>query len=137
MESGPAMKAKQVRAFRQNTTDLMPAVESLSLRIIRLIRAIPPGRVATYGQIAMLTGNPRAARAVYWILSSSSEKYSLPWHRVVNSQGRISLKPGTGFEEQLALLRLEGVEVDEDGRLELARYQYRPRKKKSSWLKKP
>jgi methylated-DNA-protein-cysteine methyltransferase related protein len=123
------MKTEPVRDPKKIATDLSSAVDSLSQRIIRRIRAIPPGRVATYGQIAMMAGNPRAARAVFWILSSSSQKYKLPWHRVVNGQGRISLKPGTGFEEQLALLRLDGVEVDEEGRLDLEKYQYRSRRK--------
>ena len=98
----------------------------LSRLITTIIKSIPPGRVATYGQIAVMAGNPRASRAVFWILSSSSDKAQLPWHRVINSQGRISLKPGYGFEQQRALLRMEHVEVDAEGRVDLNKYQWRP-----------
>ena len=72
--------------------------------VIVILKKIPKGKVATYGQIAALAGSPRAARQVVRILHSSSEKYDLPWHRVVNSQGKISLKPNQGYEIQKALL---------------------------------
>ncbi len=104
----------------------MDADPSLSQRIKNIIKSIPAGSVATYGQIAVLAGNARATRAVYWILSSSSEKENLPWHRVINAQGAISLKPGFGFEQQRALLLMEGVQVDEQGRVELEKYRFRP-----------
>lgn len=77
--------------------------------VIEIIRQIPRGKVATYGQVAALAGNPRAARQVVRALHSSSEKEQLPWHRVVNSKGRISLKPHYGYEMQKALLEKEGV----------------------------
>ncbi len=80
---------------------------SFSSRIIHLLSSIPEGRVASYGQIAALAGNPRGSRAVVWLLRSSSRKYNLPWHRVVNSKGVIS----TGSETQKKLLESEGVEV--------------------------
>ena len=59
--------------------------------VIRLIKSIPRGKVATYGQIACLTGHYPSVRRVVWILHSCSEKEGLPWHRVVNRQGAISL----------------------------------------------
>ncbi len=65
--------------------------------VVALIRAIPAGRVATYGQIARLAGNPRAARQVVRILHSMSQAERLPWHRVVNAKGEIS----QGIEQQL------------------------------------
>lgn len=67
--------------------------------VVTIIRAIPAGRVATYGQIARLAGNPRAARQVVRILHSMSQAERLPWHRVVNAKGEIS----QGIEQQLAL----------------------------------
>ena len=67
-----------------------------SEHVIDIIKAIPPGKVASYGQIAMLAGNPRGARQVSRLLHSSSEKYSLPWHRVVSSTGKISLQGSGG-----------------------------------------
>jgi len=97
-----------------------------SQRVKYIIKGIPKGRVATYGQIAELAGNHRAARQVVWILHSSSEKESLPWHRVVNSQGRISLKPNRGYEVQKALLQKESIEFNEDGRIDLNEYLWKP-----------
>ena len=60
-------------------------------RVITIISHIPSGKVLTYGLIAKIAGSPRGARQVSWILHSSSEKYELPWHRVVNAQGKIVL----------------------------------------------
>jgi methylated-DNA-protein-cysteine methyltransferase related protein len=95
-------------------------------RVLKILKRIPPGRVATYGQIALFAGNPRAARQVAWILHSSSEKENLPWQRVINHQGGISLKPGAGFEQQKALLRAEGVRSDRSGRTNLQKYLWKP-----------
>ncbi len=92
--------------------------------VIEQIRKVPKGKVSTYGRIAELSGNPRAARQVSRILSSMSRKYNLPWHRIINSQGRISLKPGGGYEEQRAILEAEGIEFDLYGTVDLKRYIY-------------
>ncbi|WP_214847970.1 MGMT family protein [Exiguobacterium sp. s193] len=86
--------------------------------VVALIRAIPAGRVATYGQIARLAGNPRAARQVVRILHSMSQAERLPWHRVVNAKGEIS----QGTEQQLAL-EAEGIVFQSDGKLVLSDYQ--------------
>jgi len=91
-----------------------------------VIRRIPHGRVATYGQIAALAGRERAARGVSWILHSSSETAGLPWHRVIGGPGRISLPRGRGFEEQKRRLVAEGVTVGRAGRIDLKRYQWEP-----------
>ncbi|MBE3110524.1 MAG: MGMT family protein, partial [Acidobacteria bacterium] len=85
----------------------------------RVIRAIPRGRVATYGQIAALAGRERAARGVAWVLHSSSDAAGLPWHRVINGRGGISLGRGRGFEEQKKRLVAEGVVVGLGGRVDL------------------
>jgi methylated-DNA-protein-cysteine methyltransferase related protein len=82
---------------------------SFSSAVLEAIAAIPSGRVATYGQIAAMAGNPRGARGVVWILRSSSRKHKLPWHRVIAAGGRIALGEGRGREEQIALLDAEGV----------------------------
>ena len=95
-------------------------------RVKHIIKRIPKGKVATYGQIAALAGNHRAARQVAWILHSSSEKENLPWHRVINSRGEISLKPSHGYEVQKALLRKEHIESDENGRIDLHEYLWNP-----------
>ncbi len=95
-------------------------------RVKRAILAIPRGKVATYAQIAALAGNYRAARQVAWVLHSSSEKDRLPWHRVINSRGGISLKPGRGLEEQKRALIQEGVSVSRHGRIDLEEFQWEP-----------
>jgi methylated-DNA-protein-cysteine methyltransferase-like protein len=97
-------------------------------RVVKIIKQIPPGRIATYGQIALYAGNPRAARQVAWILHSSSDKEKLPWQRVINREGFISLKAGAGFEQQKAMLLAEGVRIDHEGRVNLHRYLWKPRK---------
>jgi len=97
-----------------------------SLRAIALIRNIPEGRVASYGQIAKLAGRPRGARRVAWLLHSVSEKYDLPWHRVVNAKGKISLREGGGQQRQKKRLRQEGVKVDAASRIDLNVYQWHP-----------
>lgn len=97
---------------------------TFSAQIISLIKRIPRGKVATYGQIAALAGNPRGARAVIWLLHSSSGKEKLPWHRVINSRGTISLQPGEGYEEQRAMLESEGVEFGLQGKIDLERFQW-------------
>jgi methylated-DNA-protein-cysteine methyltransferase-like protein len=91
-----------------------------------VIRRIPRGRVATYGQIAALAGRDRAARGVAWILHSSSASAGLPWHRVIGGAGRISLPRGRGFEEQKGRLIAEGIAVGPGGRIDLKRYRWEP-----------
>jgi methylated-DNA-protein-cysteine methyltransferase-like protein len=94
----------------------------------KAIRSIPRGRVATYGQIAVLAGRERGARGVAWVLHSSSEAAGLPWHRVIGSAGRISLPRRRGFEEQRRRLSAEGVAVGPGGRIDLNRYRWEPAK---------
>jgi methylated-DNA-protein-cysteine methyltransferase-like protein len=98
---------------------------TLSKNIIQVIKHIPKGRVATYGQIAGLAGNPHASRVVVWTLNSSSKTENLPWYRVINSKGTISLKRGAGYEEQRKLLESEGVVFNEDDKIDLKKYQWR------------
>ncbi|MBT4576397.1 MAG: MGMT family protein [Candidatus Cloacimonetes bacterium] len=98
-------------------------VTDFSKRVIEIILKVPVGKVATYGQIAQLAGNSKAARQISRILHSSSAKYDLPWHRVINSQGRISMRNGEGFEMQKAMLESEGIEVNND-RISLKKHQW-------------
>ncbi|MCJ7587464.1 MAG: methylated-DNA--[protein]-cysteine S-methyltransferase [Candidatus Aminicenantes bacterium] len=102
---------------------------AFSRKVVEAIRKIPRGRVATYGQIAALAGNSRAARGVAWILHSSSDAERLPWHRVIGSRGRISLGRGRGFEKQRRRLAAEGIAVDRAGRIDLEVFQWEPRGK--------
>jgi methylated-DNA-protein-cysteine methyltransferase-like protein len=96
--------------------------DDFTAEAIRLIKSIPEGKVATYGQIAHLTGLYPSVRRVVWILHSCSEKEGLPWHRVVNRLGKISLKPGKGYETQKSMLEGEGIVFDDRGRIDLERY---------------
>lgn len=103
-------------------------MESLREKIYAVIRRIPPGKVATYGQVAALAGLPRRARMVGQALRSTPEGLDLPWQRVINAGGRISARGGIGWEEgyQRHLLEEEGVVFDERGRIELERFGWDP-----------
>jgi methylated-DNA-protein-cysteine methyltransferase-like protein len=96
-------------------------MQESSRRIIQIIRSIPEGQVLSYGEVARRAGLVNGARRVSHILHTSTEKHDLPWHRVVNSQGSISLT-GEGYYLQKRLLANEGVEFDRSGRIDLTRY---------------
>jgi len=100
--------------------------ELFSSRVKHAIKSIPAGKVATYGQIASIAGNHRAARQVAWILHSSSTKDNLPWHRVINRKGEISLSPGEGFEKQKQMLVNEGIVFDHKNRINLKQFLWNP-----------
>lgn len=99
-------------------------------KVLTTIRRIPKGKVATYGQIAAYAGSPRAALMVGRILRQSSESEQLPWQRVINSRGRISIMNiNYPAELQAQLLRQEGVMVTEKNReyfIDLSEYLWRP-----------
>ena len=95
-----------------------PRPDSFTTRAAELIRSIPKGRVATYGQIAGMAGDPRGAREVVRVLNAQK---NLPWHRVLAAGGRITL-PGPGGVLQRKLLEAEGVRFDDGGATPLARY---------------
>ena len=94
-------------------------------RFYRVIRRIPRGRVATYGQIARLAGLPGQARQVGYALHALRSATSVPWQRVINAAGRISLRPLTGGISQRMLLEKEGVAFVGE-RVSLARYGWKP-----------
>lgn len=95
-------------------------------RIYAAVQRIPRGRVATYGQIAALADLPRRARQVGYALHALPPDSKVPWQRVINARGEISLGPQAG-ERQRLILAGEGIEFDERGRVDLRRYQWRPR----------
>ncbi len=92
---------------------------------IRLIKRIPKGRVSTYGRIGLMAGHPNGARQVVRVLHSMSRKYDLPWHRVINASGCISLPKNGGYEAQKARLISEGVVFDEEDQVDLEKYLWR------------
>jgi len=96
-------------------------------RFYAVIKKIPKGKVATYGQIARLAGLPRHARHVGFALAELDEGAKLPWQRVVNAGGRVSRREHPNSERlQRALLEREKVEFGPSGRIELARFAWRP-----------
>lgn len=102
------------------------AVPTIYAAAWALVRQIPPGRVMTYGQIATLLGTPRAARAVGYSMFFVRDA-TVPWQRVINAKGMISLggdldRPGL----QRTLLEAEGVQFDGAGRVDLATYLWWP-----------
>ena len=99
---------------------------SLALLIIQVVAAIPPGRVTTYGQIARLAGYPGYARQVGATLRNLPPDTTLPWHRVINAQGRPAFPPGSdAFREQKQRLQDEGV-VFQGDRVSLKRFGWQP-----------
>jgi methylated-DNA-protein-cysteine methyltransferase-like protein len=92
-------------------------------QVYRLVRLVPPGKVVSYGAIARMLGQPHAARTVGWAMHSLPEGSDVPWHRVINSQGRISSGGrGYGVDLQRAMLEAEGIAFDERGCVDWDRF---------------
>lgn len=96
--------------------------------IYAIVRRIPRGRVATYGQIANIASMPGHARQVGYALSALKDTSKVPWHRVINAKGEISVRSVAGCDvAQRLLLEREGVTFDQRGRVALRRYGWEPR----------
>ena len=96
-------------------------------RVYEAVKQIPKGKVATYGQIALAAGSPRASRQVGYALHVNPQPYVIPCHRVVNRYGRLAPAFAFGGQEvQAQLLREEGVEVKvgEEYTVDLSKYVY-------------
>jgi methylated-DNA-protein-cysteine methyltransferase-like protein len=103
-------------------------------RVLGVVRKIPKGKVATYGDVAAAAGYPGAARQVVWALRSGGK--AVPWHRVLGAKGRVLLPGPNGLEQRLRL-RTEGVVIAGD-RVDLDRYGHRfPAARVKSKLGKP
>ncbi|WP_410016173.1 MGMT family protein [Sodalis sp. C49] len=98
-------------------------IDTFRQRVFQIVAAIPSGHIATYGDVARLAGSPRAARQVGGILSRLPAGSRLPWHRVVNRHGGISLA-GEDYERQRTALEAEGVEFGRGGNIDLSRYRW-------------
>ena len=97
-------------------------------KIWRAVRRIPAGRVATYGQIAELAGFEGHARQVGYALHHLPEGSGVPWHRVINAAGEVSARSsGDSHELQRMLLEAEGVAFDQNARVDLQRFRWKPR----------
>lgn len=96
-------------------------------RVYDFVRGVPLGTVVTYGQVALELGAPMAARAVGYALSNLPPGTDVPWWRVINASGAISLKGrGAAADLQRDLLEREGVPFDRSGRTDLGRYRWWP-----------
>src|SRR6267142_406741 len=94
--------------------------------IYKIVRRIPRGRVATYGQVATLAGLDGHARQVGYALHDLPPNSGVPWHRVINAKGEISPRSaGDWHELQRMLLEGEGVELDLAGRVDLRKYRWK------------
>ena len=92
-------------------------------KIYEVVKNIPKGRVATYGQVAMLAGNPRWARVVGYALHNNPDPTTIPCHRVVNRDGRVATAfVFGGGETQRALLEKEGIVFENDGYIDLEKF---------------
>ena len=95
--------------------------------VIKVVRMIPKGKVVSYGQVALYVGVPRAVRQVGWILNQLEEKVRVPWWRVVNNEGRISIKASkyTANDQKRFLLQ-EGIKVDDDFSFDIDKHRFAP-----------
>jgi methylated-DNA-protein-cysteine methyltransferase-like protein len=94
-------------------------------RTYHIVRMIPYGQVATYGQVAEIVSDRRAARTVGWALSALCQGTDVPWHRVINAQGTVSGRMRQGAAQtQQQLLEQEGIAFDAQGRIDLQEFQW-------------
>ena len=96
--------------------------------VYEVVQRVPYGKVVSYGQVALYAGIPRGARQVGWILNQSEGKVDLPWWRVVNNAGKITIK-GNRYNTpdiQRKLLLSEKVKVDEEFNLDIEKYRFKP-----------
>lgn len=101
----------------------MDEQDSFPQRVWQIVASIPEGYVTTYGDVARLAGSPRAARQVGGVLKRLPEGSTLPWHRVVNRHGAISLT-GPDLQRQRQALLSEGVQVSGSGKIDLQKYRW-------------
>jgi len=118
---------RQARRAGARTAQAPPVTGSGYAGIYAVVAMIPRGRVATYGQIAELAGRPKQARQVGYALAALKPDTDVPWHRVINARGEISLRSPSGASAlQRALLEREKVRFDADGRISLERFRWSP-----------
>ncbi len=103
-----------------------PSGQRFRERVYAYVRRLPAGRVTTYGEVAAELGSPRAARVVGAALHALPAGSDVPWQRVINAQGRISIKEPEHARRQEQLLRDEGIEFSPAGVVELGRYNWSP-----------
>ncbi len=100
---------------------------NINHRIWQVVALIPPGNVATYGDVAKLAGLPGAARRVGRALRELPRETRIPWHRVINAQGRVSLPAGSAeYYTQMDRLEAEGIPFKPNNSIDLRQFRWRP-----------
>ena len=97
-------------------------MQEFTQKVIKVIKSIPKGKIATYGLVASMAGNKKAARQVARILHTCAKKENLPWHRVVNKQGKIVIKNHESFLLQKDLLKAENIEFINSSTIDVEKY---------------
>jgi len=99
----------------------------MTSKILQVVRMVPAGKVISYGQIAMYTGNPKEAREVGWAMRELGKNHDIPWWRVINNAGEISINgnPDADAKMQRSLLENEGVKVSEELKVDMDKYRFR------------
>lgn len=105
----------------------MIAKSPFTQKVIQVVQSIPPGTVVSYGQVAAYIGVPRAARQVGWTLRQIENSVTIPWWRVINNAGRISIEGNLHNDKTLQkkLLQQEGIEVNGDFTLKIEKYRFK------------
>lgn len=128
--SRPKREPDAARAADAPAPELSEHVARVYARIYEVVRRIPRGRVATYGQVAELAGMPRGGRVAGTALRVSKAEMGLPWQRVVGKRsaglGQVSIHDPVGAAIQRGLLEEEGVEFSPSGGISLARFGWLP-----------
>ncbi|CNJ10168.1 MGMT family protein [Yersinia rohdei] len=126
------MTSLKIESQNQDSTQELNAIaeqsnaqitDSFRQRVFHVVAAIPYGQVTTYGDIARLIGSPRAARQVGGVLKRLPQGSLLPWYRVINRHGEISLV-GEDYLRQKNALLAEGIEITPAGRIDLQQYRW-------------
>ncbi|MCG8707102.1 MGMT family protein [Brenneria sp. 4F2] len=99
-------------------------LDTFQQRVFQIVAAIPYGKIATYGDVAMMAGSPRASRQVGGVLKRLPVGSKLPWHRVINRKGEISLI-GDDHQRQKLALQAEGVIFNQQGKIDLTAFRWR------------
>jgi methylated-DNA-protein-cysteine methyltransferase related protein len=102
-------------------------ISQFTQKVIAVVQAVPKGNVVSYGQVATYIGVPRAARQVGWTLRGIEQSVDLPWWRVINNTGRISIEGNINNDKlmQKKLLEADGVEVHDDYTLDIETYRFK------------
>ena len=113
----------------------MTVKKSFDLQVYKAVSQIPFGQVATYGQIAELIGAYGYARQIGWSLKRLRLPSTIPWHRVINAKGEVSMSIGREGTDwvQIDLLKREGVLIDQELKIQLCNYLWQPNLVKASY----